>query len=1183
MQRHFRSPFEAMVFERTAGRFTLPSLTLSSSVYKWVQDLYPSRPSQYQGVVVSREKEAQGVIPVRSELRNYERKFKTESLFEVVVMYLMNGLSNSSDKKRGTELLHYLMYIVPEADKLHVVDLDAHAGYFERIQAVRVIFDGIDYKFRVMVKGSKTEGWVDICPRLRSRFQGVVAEVLKQLVPVNENIDVSDCWVPLVTGFRSHLIDELQRQSGATREKINDWVLKVEHIQWEEPTYGAGDVIHRNLLDDKELRVIVQQPGDMNEHKIRVLQRRPFIISYWADNYLEFDNYKVARAFNGLVGYGEYLEDRSDNHYSGVGTNNFFLQSDDDVPDKKWLWHDLPHGTTGTLAVTLDRSNVLEAVVKEGVVWLTPDFYRMVHRRQEKTIENVETSTIEAVKAAIENVEGFDTVVYTAEWWVQTVTDLKAYARELLGDLFQSVSGPLGTGDREGDGLLHAGILNSLVTSFWDSVELRFREYGADWGILWESIPERGKIEKRVMYMFSVGIHLERETWLLDLHTKLIEFDTLDNLQMVYRSETWDTDHVWDTSHQHQQQNGHQKSGEGRSKRSLAHIAVKNNSSQAVVYKDKAIKTDALGFTRSARMNGIPCFPYMCAVSEQVLNTYCDRITSSDEDLFRDEDYFISSCDLTSILRTTQTVLRGFSTFIDSFSSVEDEQDTLISTTRSPYAAYGSYWVLESENGLYGCPVNKKTVGKRNINCDDVRVFAEVLNNLVANPGIWNLLSPIPKNRKDDSVDKFVPQIANSGLINSGRASRDHPKVGSKPDSWAEIAAYTYNKLRLGIMDQPEMNNARMYVNEILNNTSRLNPKTAHTSFVAFMDQIYTEYSFRESFEDPSRFLESEFEPYTRQDETEPERSVEQDILKQAGDLVGFLLANCENADRTTELIPTQQQVYAFWALRGLGIELPESKPRKLFYILFGETIARLIIDLESSPILRDNDVQELQLAANRLIAKQLKEQLKPFLCNLTARFFDCSLHRYLVDQLTPTQKRHKRALITQVGPRWPGGYDGRFNNIYNFLEIAILKLRNTPVTKRHGIDAWKRVSSAATAAKMTMLVDEKTEPIETDEYGETDEDYAFIVFEPYVALHYRIAHFIQIEPAPHSSYTTQVEHFWENRMLLMRICEEQLHLIERHSDKNGDFKGSKSWELLFDTFVFHRQVLAEMKEPRKS
>jgi hypothetical protein len=59
-----------------------------------------------------------------------------------------------------------------------------------------------------------------------------------------------------------------------------------------------------------------------------------------------------------------------------------------------------------------------------------------------------------------------------------------------------------------------------------------------------------------------------------------------------------------------------------------------------------------------------------------------------------------------------------------------------------------------------------------------------------------------------------------------------------------------------------------------------------------------------------------------------------------------------------------------------------------------------------------------------------------------------------------------------------------------------------------------------------------------------------------------------------------QVKYFYENRMLLIRICEEQLHLIQRHSDHEGDFAGSKAWELLFEVFRFHRQSFAEMKAP---
>ena len=67
-----------------------------------------------------------------------------------------------------------------------------------------------------------------------------------------------------------------------------------------------------------------------NTNNHEVLKRSPFVVSYWADNYLEFDSYKLARMFNGLVGYGEFLYKR-DNNYSRMAVNNFSLKS---IPTK---------------------------------------------------------------------------------------------------------------------------------------------------------------------------------------------------------------------------------------------------------------------------------------------------------------------------------------------------------------------------------------------------------------------------------------------------------------------------------------------------------------------------------------------------------------------------------------------------------------------------------------------------------------------------------------------------------------------------------------------------------------------------------------------------------------------------------------------------------------------------------
>ena len=295
-------------------------------------------------------------------------------------MYLLNGLSASGPTKPGTDSLHYLLYIITEADKLHVVDLDAHPGYFERVQKVRVLFDHTDYRFRVVVQrggGWGNHGWVDICPFLRKKFESVAGNV----IPKDEKFsDISKCWVTLVTEFRVHLLHELHRHTGVDPVTLADWVLKPEDICWEEPTYGAGGVELRNLLVDNGAE--------------DVDGRSPFIISYWADNYLEFDTYKTARVFNGLVGYGEYLEDREDNHYSGAdsgnNTNNFFVEH----PEKRWLWKDIEGAKESDKTYTADRSNVLEAVIEKGGLTVTPEFSRMVHRRQQKTLDEVEDATV---------------------------------------------------------------------------------------------------------------------------------------------------------------------------------------------------------------------------------------------------------------------------------------------------------------------------------------------------------------------------------------------------------------------------------------------------------------------------------------------------------------------------------------------------------------------------------------------------------------------------------------------------------------------------------------------------------------------------------------------------------------------------------------------------------------------
>ena len=66
----------------------------------------------------------------------------------------------------------------------------------------------------------------------------------------------------------------------------------------------------------------------------------------------------------------------------------------------------------------------------------------------------------------------------------------------------------------------------------------------------------------------------------------------------------------------------------------------------------------------------------------------------------------------------------------------------------------------------------------------------------------------------------------------------------SKKESLTEIAEMTFSKIRLGIMDQPQFNNTRTDASEILNKGSRLNPTTAHQSFVSFLDSVCKKDSF---------------------------------------------------------------------------------------------------------------------------------------------------------------------------------------------------------------------------------------------------------------------------------------------------------------------------------------------------
>jgi hypothetical protein len=92
-------------------------------------------------------------------------------------------------------------------------------------------------------------------------------------------------------------------------------------------------------------------------------------------------------------------------------------------------------------------------------------------------------------------------------------------------------------------------------------------------------------------------------------------------------------------------------------------------------------------------------------------------------------------------------------------------------------------------------------------------------------------------------------------------------------------------------------------------------------------------------------------------------------------------------------------------------------------------------------------------------------------------------------------------------------------------------------------------------------------------------------VFDPYIKMYKKIEIYWK-NGARYSQRATDVEiinstdMFYENRMLTIRLCEEQMHLIQRHQDSRKDYHQSLAWEFMFDMFLYQRQLLAELILP---
>jgi hypothetical protein len=393
--------------------------------------------------------------------------------------------------------------------------------------------------------------------------------------------------------------------------------LRPEDIQWETAVYAAGDVPIRELLETSD-------------------GIKQFLVSYWADNYLEFSGYKMARLFDGLVGYGEFLYDQ-DNNYSRKATNNFFV-SDTTTPGKKrWLWADLPETDGGNICTTNDRSNVLEAVIQGGKLFITDEFREIVARRQGKAIDD-------ALHAALDMV--IPLIVHVTDTSEDIETDVGQKLTDHIGSMFKDLFHPSSAKPpnsiRGVDGVLDNDILDQLTKSFMgkcytissetaDSREDVFPAYRRlletfrSSSFTADSIVDKN-VATQVRRMIKIYIHTAREKWLLEHHTSRLQLPLLQKIQQTYTSAFWRTagtdDETWPELTPTTKKTVFLAS--------LNNVAVQNNSSLSSLYEDPASTTYGVGYLNAARKNNCACNPFGCDLSANVLQGYYDRKVQSD-------------------------------------------------------------------------------------------------------------------------------------------------------------------------------------------------------------------------------------------------------------------------------------------------------------------------------------------------------------------------------------------------------------------------------------------------------------------------------------------------------------------------------------------------------------------------
>ena len=1188
-----RSTFESMAFHSSTLVHAPATTQTAGRVYGCVQNFHPTGNEKHS-------------VDASFHERVYKTLFTKEHLFEVAVMYLFNGLKPTGASgargrpKAGTlELLHYLAYIVPEADKLHVTDLNGHPEHIDRMEHVRVIFDPDDFRFRVIVKRKSGVGWIDISLQLRNTF-------IRQQTEVSGNLP--DLWVTLVKELRSSLVAALVARTKCSQDRVSKWLTAEEDIAWEVPTYGADATGVRNLFADmdaghKTERERVNPDGPPPQPSLQ--ERAPFIVSYWADNYLQMDSYKVARVFNGLVGYGEFLYDRG-NNYTKADVNNFFIGDVSTPGGKTWLWADMPYGDThgpvggnGTgpehhVASLKERTRVLEAFIRGDKLYLAAGFRKIVARRHSSTMQALQGALVEALHGAIEVETAVATFVQQFDPFMENnqVADDPNDGKSILA------------ADEARDGHLQSDVIFRTHNALKSKLEPHVAKY-TQW--------EHGPVHDSMYALISASIHIARETWLLDKHTREMEEADLEAIQRTYDTGFWDSINESEEPYEAL-----------RTARPVVR-GMKNNSNLYHPYMDPALSTYAVGYATAAREAGLVCDSFWYRVAPSVAQRYSDRKTNTDS-----RGDYIGNVDLTSLLRTTNSLVRTF----DGFMRAMKPKETLLQTTRTMFAAHGGYFVLQGGTGVYG-NLAYSTGGKRLLHVDDLVTFSFALCTMVDNPGIWNLLTA------GRNSAAFEAKVANNGFVVSGYPVWDNT---DRPEeaSWGNVADMTFKKLQVGISRLPDnLNKAREYTQEVINNTRRTSASSAQHSFESFTRGVYNSEAYKRSLGETTTTAG-------------PLRAaLVEELVKQGSRFVGQLCACCRDAG--LQVSKPGDADYAFSALRDLGIQLPtdpgeegaraqtpDVRYKCLFYILYGETIARWMADVGGMQPATAHEQQRVQQKNHEAASHKYQQQLEFFLGTLTDKFFSGELYGALSSTLQARfpagqQARAHAASAPASGRKLPAPTDA---DIAADMDAVVTRTRNLPNSHTHSIDdySWRKMPPSAkqvkdevrymlwrvpaleafrddqadlryveeaarlhrgagadnTAVATPVAESQELERLAAEAAAEDEREdlrHAQQVFGPYLDVYKQVVAFhltsdankpekwkAPVEPAlKHKDHSEQTLHFFENRMLVMAVCEEQMHLIQRHHAVQDDYGGSIAWCLLFSRFMYYRQAFAEM------